>query len=315
MKAIVKRGPTVALCDVPIPDVAPDQVRVRVAMVGVCRTDIYVARGQIDCADPVILGHEFAGTIDAVGLEVTTIRRGQRVAVRPIYGCRTCTICQRVDEINCPYRTMLGVDHDGAFAEFVSVPAHCAFPINDQLSWQAAAYAEPLAAAMAVLGPTRLARKILILGRNRFALLLQRLLVTTNSRRDVVLCDLASGDAEPRQDFFDVVIETGLTSDTLPRMIRAARPEGTLVLKSRQPHSIPFDVLPAILKRLTIHAVNYQPFYDAVKLLPELLVSLKDLMGPVSPLEAFAEVFDLAEGGESAKLFFDPTLEHVRDHR
>src|SRR5436309_12306594 len=94
MKALVKSGPTVALCDVPVSAVAAGEVRVRVAVAGVCRTDLYVARGQIDSADPVILGHEFAGTIDAVGREVTELRPGQRVAVRPVLGCGTCLVCQ-----------------------------------------------------------------------------------------------------------------------------------------------------------------------------------------------------------------------------
>jgi threonine dehydrogenase-like Zn-dependent dehydrogenase len=319
MKALVKSGPTVALCDVPVPAVAAEEVRVRVAVAGVCRTDLYVARGQIDSADPVILGHEFAGTIDAVGRDVQKWRPGQRVAVRPVLGCKRCPVCEGREEINCPNRTMLGVDHDGAFAEFVCVPAASAFPIPDPLplDWRAAAYAEPVAAALAVCASHPVLGadgRILILGRNRFALLLERLLPHF-ARSEVAVCDPAMGDPEPPTDSFAVVVETGLSADTIPHMIRAARFKGTLIFKSRQPAPVCFDMLPALIKQLTFKAVNYGPFDLAFGLVAGRQLDLDGLLGPVYPLEAFAEVFDLAESSESAKLFFDPSGEHVRDRR
>src|SRR5262249_52725451 len=123
------------------------------------------------------------------------------------------------------------------------------------------------------------------------------------------------GDPEPAPESFAVVIETGLASDTVPRMIRAARFRGTLVFRSRQPIPLCFEILPALLKQLQFHAVNYDPFILAVGLLAGGKLDLTGLLGPVYPLEAFAEVFDLAESSESAKLFFDPSGEHVRDHR
>jgi threonine dehydrogenase-like Zn-dependent dehydrogenase len=280
----------------------------------VCRTDLYVARGQIDSADPVVLGHEFAGTIDAVGRDVKELRPGQRVAVRPVLGCGACRVCKDGDEINCPRRTMLGVDHDGAFAEFISVPARCVVPIRG-LSWQAAAYAEPVAAALAVGEVwTYQDRRVLILGRNRFAVLLERLMRAPGCC-EVTMYDPSQRDPEPPDDHFNMVIETALTADTVPRMIRAARAGGKLILKSRQPVPISFEALPAILKRLTFFAVNYGLFTRAVQILAEGAVDLTGLLGPVYPLEAFAEVFDLAESSESAKLFFDPSGEHVRNHR
>src|SRR5262249_21566407 len=116
MRALVKRGSRLELCEVPVPSINGDEVLVRVAVAGLCRTDRQVARGQIPAADPLILGHEFAGTVEAVGWNVWGVRPGQRVAVRPVFGCGACAVCQGGDEINCPKRTMLGVEHDGAFA-------------------------------------------------------------------------------------------------------------------------------------------------------------------------------------------------------
>src|SRR5262249_3486123 len=146
-------------------------------LAGLCWTDVQVALGELASADPITLGHEFAGEIDAVGREVNHLTPGARVAVRPVLGCRTCAVCQAGDEINCPDRTMLGVDHDGAFAEFVVVPARCAFVLPGSVAWPAAAYAEPVAAALAVFNAgIQPGQRGLVLGRNRFAVLLERLL-------------------------------------------------------------------------------------------------------------------------------------------
>ena len=81
MQAIVKCGSSVAVRSVPVPIVrAADDVVIRVAVAGVCRTDLYVAAGRLPCPDPLILGHEFAGTVHAVGSAVTAVTPGQPVA-------------------------------------------------------------------------------------------------------------------------------------------------------------------------------------------------------------------------------------------
>src|SRR5204863_1777314 len=75
MRAVVRRGSAVALERLPVPElVGPDDVRVRVAVAGLCRTDLLVAAGKLPSADPVVLGHEFAGTIDALGPAVAGLR-------------------------------------------------------------------------------------------------------------------------------------------------------------------------------------------------------------------------------------------------
>lgn len=310
MPAIAHAASGVILTEVLVPEPAPGEARVRVHMVGVCRTDILAARGEIRTAGPVVLGHEFAGTIDKLGLGVESCKVGQRVAARPIIGCKDCPVCHTGDTINCPDRELLGIDRDGAFAEFVRLPADCLYSIPDSLGWQAAAYAEPVAAALAVFrADVRPSDRVLILGKNRFAMLTERLLRS----RGVADIRVASSDAPGvPEGSFDKVIETALGRDTLRRMIRAARPGGTLVLKSRQSTSLDFNPRAAIRKQLTIHAVNYGSFPEALSLLTENRLDLRGLLGDVYPLDAFEKVFDLAEADESAKLFFDPTGTHAR---
>jgi threonine dehydrogenase-like Zn-dependent dehydrogenase len=316
MNALVKEGPTLTVRRVPVPDLAgPADVRVRVALAGLCRTDVQVAAGELAAADPLILGHEFAGVVDRVGDAVAHVRPGQRVAVQPVLGCGSCPLCRAADEINCPRRTMLGLDRDGAFAEYVVVPGRLVVPLPDGVSLHAAAYAEPVAAALGVLtADLPPDQPGLVLGRTRFAVLVERLL-RGHRFHQITLCDPASGDAEPEDSAFAFVIETGLARDTLPRMLRAVRPRGTLVLKSRQPGTVPLDVRAALLKQVTLRAVNYGPFRRAVGLLAEGALDLDGLLGPVYPLEDFARVFALARRSEAAKLFFDPSGDHVRHRR
>src|SRR4051812_41399185 len=148
MLALVKEARSLSLRRVPRPSPRADEVVVRVASAGLCRTDLYVAEGKLPSANPVILGHEFSGVVDALGSGVTAVTPGQRVAVMPILSCGGCSYCQRGLERVCQQRAMLGVDRDGAFAEFVAVPARFVYPIPSGISFQTAAYAEPVTAAL-----------------------------------------------------------------------------------------------------------------------------------------------------------------------
>jgi L-iditol 2-dehydrogenase len=305
MKALVKDGSRVGLRRLPLPDLtAADEVRIRVALAGLCRTDLYVAEGSIPAADPLILGHEFAGTVESVGPAVRTVRPGDRVAVLPLVSCGRCYSCSTGDPTNCLDRAMLGMDRDGAFAEFVVLPARCVFPLTSSVSFLVGAYAEPVAAALAVLrAPIQPSQRGLILGTNRFARLVERLL-RIHGFGDLTLADPACS-AIPA-GAFDFVLETGLSAESLRTMMAAARPGGMLILKSRPPDLVGLDVLAAIRKELTFHAVQYGPFARAVALLAEGQIDLADLLGPVFPLEDFASVFGQARSSESAKFFFAP---------
>jgi L-iditol 2-dehydrogenase len=306
MRAVVKRGANVSLARVPIPELRnPDDVRLRVAVAGLCRTDLLVAAGSLPSADPLVLGHEFAGVVDAIGAEVRGLRVGDRVAVRPLLPCGDCGVCRSGDDINCPRRSMLGVDRHGAFAEFVVVPAACAVPVPPHVPDLAAAYAEPVAAALAVFNAGIAPHQHgLVHGGNRFARLVEMLL-RAYAFRSVVLHDPAAACEPLPDDAFDFVIETGLDGWVMADLIRLTKPGGTVVIKSRVPKDVPVDFLPAVLKQLTFRAVNYGSFRKAVGLLAEGL-DVTELLGVVRPLEEWATAFEKARGREGKKLFLAP---------
>jgi L-iditol 2-dehydrogenase len=304
MRALLKDAQSVSLASVPCPLPQADEVVVRVAIAGLCRTDLYIADGKIPSPSPLVLGHEFSGTVHALGSGVSRFLPGQRVAVMPILSCGDCDYCQRGLERVCQQRTMLGVDRDGAFASFVAVPARFVYPIPAAMSFQAAAYAEPVTAALGVLnaglGPTQ---KGVIYGDNRFSHLLLQVL-RVHGLTQVTIHDPKAGPLPA--DCCDFLIETFATSEAVGEMIRAVRPLGTIVFKSRQPRPAALDLLAAIPKELTFRTVHHGSFARALQLLAEDRLDLSDLLGQVHPLDDWERVFALARRGEQCKFFFSP---------
>lgn len=306
MRAIVLNGLGVGLHRVPVPKLTrPDDVRVRVTVTGLCRTDLLVAAGKLPVTTPLILGHEFAGVVEATGPAAEGVTPGDRVAVNPVFGCGRCDVCV-TDPVNCPRRTMLGIDRDGAFAEFVVVPATHVFPVPTHVTDLAAAYAEPVTAALAVLNADLTPSMYgLVHGGNRFAQLVELVLRAVGFDR-VARSD-SSGDTRPDDDAFDFAIETGLDGATFDELVRVVRPGGTLVLKSRQTTRANVDFAAAIRKQLTIWAVNYGPFRRAVGLLAECRLDSAGLFGPVYPSDQWSDAF-AAAGDETAKVFLSPGM-------
>lgn len=302
MRALVRDGTSLGVCDVPVPTPGPDEVRVRIALAGICRTDLAVAEGRLGASGPLVLGHECAGVVDAVGASVCGLL-GRRVAVIPFLGCGTCVRCARGAGI-CAFARQLGVHVHGAFAEYVTVPAACVLPVEDAVSLARATWVEPVAAALAVLrAPLDKHANGLIYGRNRIASLTSALLAHhgfahTEARED------------PPENAYDYAVETFATEESLSRIVRALKPGGVLVLKSRPAAPVPLDVREAVARDLTIVAAGYGSFTDALRLLDDDALPIDLLSGPAHPLDDFARVFAAAREDESTKRFLvlDPSL-------
>ena len=129
------------------PTVADDEVLVEVGACGVCMTDFHMYHGSFAVETPLVLGHESAGTVVEVGGDVTRFQSGDRVAMNPIVPCNECSACKRGQTNLCENNTSIGgageTILDGAFAEYVRVPASNVEDVGD-LSFREAALAEPL---------------------------------------------------------------------------------------------------------------------------------------------------------------------------
>ncbi len=140
------------LDDVPHPVLEPGLMIVKVDSAGICGTDIHTTQGLYEWDAPDVLGHEFTGEVVEVGEGVANSRIGDKVACVPRSGCGECDACKTWTMGHCERRERRA----GAFAEYVLVDEHAAYPVPQDLSMEKAAMAEPAGCALScvdMLGP------------------------------------------------------------------------------------------------------------------------------------------------------------------
>lgn len=135
----------------PTPTPGQGEVLLRVGACGVCGSDIPRVFSKGTYRFPIIPGHEFAGTAIALGAHVDAKLKNQRVAVFPLIPCTECAACVAGAYAQCDRYDYLGSRSDGAFAEYVRVPAWNLIPLPDEVSMQEAAMVEPAAVALHAL--------------------------------------------------------------------------------------------------------------------------------------------------------------------
>lgn len=152
--SVLRERGVVVLEERPVPSPDPDQVLVRIESVGVCGSDVHYYRhgriGDFVVREPMILGHESAGTIVAVGDGVDPTRVGQRVSIEPQRCCRVCKYCKRGEYNLCPHIEFYATPPiDGSFAEFALIQDDFAHTVPEGMSFDAAALLEPLSVGIA----------------------------------------------------------------------------------------------------------------------------------------------------------------------
>lgn len=193
MRAVIIEKPgEIRVGNVPDPTPGPDELVVRVGACGICGTDLHIAQGEFPPTPyPIVPGHEFAGEVVAVGSSVTGPAVGTRVAVDPSLFCGHCAFC-RVGQGNlCQNWGAIGDTVDGAFAEYVVVPAANAYTLPEHISYREAALIEPVSCAVHGihrLSP-RLGDRMLIVGAGTMGLLLLQLALRGGASR-VAMMDL-----------------------------------------------------------------------------------------------------------------------------
>ncbi|MCS7281974.1 MAG: galactitol-1-phosphate 5-dehydrogenase [Anaerolineae bacterium] len=148
MKAAVFRGiGQIEVTDVPMPELEPGEVLIRVAYCGICGTDLEAF--QTGMYEPgLILGHEFSGTVVEIGPGVTGWRVGDRVVVGDLIPCGQCRACRTGNLTACENIYMIGVTHNGGMAEYVKAPAVGLHRLPDEVNLRQGALVEPLTVAL-----------------------------------------------------------------------------------------------------------------------------------------------------------------------
>jgi alcohol dehydrogenase/L-iditol 2-dehydrogenase len=249
----------IVIAEVPEPEPGPDDVRIAVAGVGLCGSDLSVFRGTWKAPHyPWIQGHEAFGTIEAVGERVPAARVGETVIVEPNVACGTCGQCRRGRTSACPQRQSVGMNRPGAIAEQLVVPSGNAWRVQPREATDLVC-AEPLTVVETALRrlPTPVPEAALVVGVGAQGLLMCFALQRRGVRAHAVDVNLERvtfaqtlgavplGDASDER--FDLVIDTAGTPDSIGLAVARAEIGGTIIelgLESR-----PFELTAQTLVR------------------------------------------------------------------
>jgi len=314
------------LADHPRPQPRGDDVLIRVRLAGICATDLEICRGYMKFAG--IPGHEFVGLVEAGPASLA----GRRVVAEINCPCGRCELCHRGLGNHCPQRTVLGIaGRDGAFAEYLIVPAANCHLVPDALSDRQAVFVEPLAAAAHVLDelpPPEQAQaltggsappRVAVLGSGRLGLLVAQVLarypgelvVIGRDPRTLSLCrtwgirTLAVDALSPRPEY-DAVVECTGIPDGLRLALQLCRPRGLVVLKSTCADPATLDLAPLVINEIRLVGNRCGQFPRALRLLADGVVHVDELVTAVYPLPHGAQALVHAARPGSLKVLLEP---------
>ena len=288
------------------PVVGKTQVLIEVRAIGLCRTDFYAISGAIKTKPGALIpGHEFSGVVVQTGDDVHDVSVGHHVVVNPVIPCGKCDDCQK-DQAHCCAKTnFMGVDLDGACRDHVVVNASACHQVPEHISFEVAAFAEPVAATTSIFKANiSSAEKGLLIGDSRIAKLANRVLQAHGF--DQIQSASLEEASQLESDQYDFVIEADVSTKVVQEMVRLIRPRGKLVLKSRQHHPIKWVLREMVLKEPTVQMVNYGRFDQAVDLIVSGRVRVDDLVGRKFPMKQFTTALKYASASEKRKTFLIP---------
>jgi threonine dehydrogenase-like Zn-dependent dehydrogenase len=304
-----------AIKDLPRPEPTAGEVLVKVHLAGICGTDLQVLRGYHDFRG--IMGHEFVGVV--AGPEDSSWL-GQRVAGEINIGCGHCDLCRKGLHLHCRQRRVLGLkDHDGAFAQYLTLPGANLHAVPPEIPDAWAVFTEPLAAALRVLdtAPVSSEARVLVAGDGRLGLLIAWVLALTGAEihlaghhpehlalarpRGVaayLAADLPAGD-------YDIVVEASGSPAGLELALSRVRPLGTVVVKSTYVGRYPLDPAALVVPEVRLVGSRCGPFPGALRLLRDELIDPSPLIDRTFPLSRGLEALARAQQSGVLKVLLD----------
>ena len=327
MKALVLQDyKHLELMDVPSPQPAPNEVLIRVRACGICGSDVHGYDGSTGRRiPPIIMGHEAAGEVTAMGDDVRGFKPGDRVTFDSMVSCGECDYCRRGAANLCDRRQVLGVScnefrRDGAFAEYVTVPQHIVVKLPDSVPYEHAAMVEPVSVALHAVNitPVKLGDTGLVIGAGMIGLLtLQCLRLAGCSRIFVMDLDdarlkLAEGlgadetfnpkKLDVKKEILertggrgvDVAMEAVGATDPIQTAIACVRKGGTVTLIGNVSPKIELPLQAVVTREIRVQGscASNNDYAACVDLLARGLIKVEPVITAAAPLEEGANWFD-----------------------
>jgi threonine dehydrogenase-like Zn-dependent dehydrogenase len=323
--------------EVPEPSPGPGEVLVRVGACGICGSELgSFASRSARRPPPLVMGHEFAGTVAALGTDVTGLRVGERVVVNSLVHCGACDMCRRGATHLCRARQVFGMHRPGAFAELVAAPAAIIYPMPEGMTAVQGALVEPLANGIHVarLAAGNPMETVVVIGAGPIGLMCLQAVVQMGARRAAVsepnagrravavdlgaevTWDPGDGGLEAGVAAFtagqgaDLVIDAVGSAQTKRDAVAAARPGGDVVwigLHGDEVTLSSFELILAERRLMGSYGAADADIRTAIEWFSEGRVRTEPWV-EMAPLSEGAEAFfrALRQEGEAVKVVLEP---------
>ena len=338
MRALIKErpGPGLVLKDAPVPAVGPTDVLIRVLQAGICGTDGHIWHwdkwSQARIKPPLIVGHEFMGIVAEIGSAVRSVRVGERVSAEGHISCGMCLLCRTGQAFICEHVKIIGVDRDGCFAEFISMPEQNVWRLDPAVPDAWAAVFDPLGNAVhTVMAAGVSTKSVVITGVGSIGLMAipvaraagaaKVIAIDVNAAKlelakrlgadytfDALMDGLDQAVLEQTNgDGADVLLEMSGSGAAINQGLRLVRNGGRAALLGLPSDDVSLNLAENIIfKGLTVLGINgrkmFETWYQTQALVVAGRIDLAPIITHVKPLEEYEACFAMLKEGKAAKI-------------
>ncbi|WP_367238967.1 L-threonine 3-dehydrogenase [Desulfovibrio sp. UCD-KL4C] len=339
MKALVKAKAQEGIWmeEVPVPECGHNDVLIKISKTAICGTDIHIYNwdkwAQQTIPVPMVVGHEFAGVVEVIGSEVKGLAVGDRVSAEGHVTCGHCRNCRAGKRHLCRNTVGIGVNRQGCFAEYVSVPASNVFKLTDAISDEVGSILDPLGnAAHTALSFNLVGEDVLITGAGPIGIMATAIARHAGARH-IVITDLndyrlniasqlgatrtVNVGREKLQDVmadlkmvegFDVGLEMSGSPAAFTEMLDKMNNGGHVALLAILPEETQIDWNKIVFKGLKLKGIYGREMFETWYKMSSMLQSNLDISPVIThrfKIDDFQEGFDIMRTGQSGKVILD----------
>jgi threonine 3-dehydrogenase len=339
MKSLMKRERAVGLWmeEVPVPEIGPNDLLVKINKTAICGTDLHIWEwdwwAQATIPVPMVVGHEFVGTVAQVGSAVSGFKEGDRVSGEGHITCGHCRNCRAGRRHLCRNTIGVGVTRQGCFAEYLCIPAVNAFRVPDDISDEIASILDPFGNAVhTAISFDLVGEDVLITGAGPIGIISVAIAKHVGARH-VVITDVneyrlglarkmgAARVVNPRkQNLKDVMSELGMTEgfdvglemsgspQAFKDMLEVMNNGGRVALLGIPSEEVTLELRTIIFKGLFLKGIYGREMFETWYKMSSMLQSGLDISGVIThrfPVDLFEQAFHLMEKGNTGKVILD----------